>query len=155
MKDNLSLVLTKPEGTGFLDTARVELPHVGKVVLEKSVTITEEMLRVMYPNDTDEERSVNHPHMLGKTCVVFVLEGQNIVNDLFVFVGKDRNPEMCDPRSLRYRVWNSGFFPLPVLMPSNKEYYFNGFHRVKTAEEFHLQAPIILNGSYDVLVNTQ
>jgi nucleoside diphosphate kinase len=153
MDTNKTLVLVKPEATGFLDFVRQCLPQVGTVLLEKAVTITEEIIRTMYPNNTEFEEEVCRAYFLGKTCAVFILEGPDIIEDVVRFVGEDVNPEKCHPRSLRYNFWNNGYFPFPVLMRNNKEYYFNGVHRTKSAEEFKSQASVILNGEYEKLMH--
>ncbi len=154
MKKQFTLVLTKPEAKGQLKTTREELPQVGKVSLEKTVTITEPMIKVMeHPDESEFVKAARRQHLLGRIGIVFVIEGSNIIEDVVTFVGKETNPEKCHPRSLRFRAWNNGDFPLPVLMPNNEEYHFNGFHRTTNDEEFKKQGPVILNGDYERLVS--
>ena len=156
MKKQLTLVLTKPEVLEIrMDEVRKDLKIVGPIVLEEVVEITETMIKVMYPNDSEHQRKVNLEYLRGKKVRAFVLEGPNIIEDVVTFVGKETNPERCHPRSLRFRACSNWDFPLPVLMPDDTEYYFNGFHRTKTAEEFEQQAPVILNGSFHKLVSAR
>ncbi|MES2315040.1 MAG: hypothetical protein V4524_03860 [Patescibacteria group bacterium] len=156
---NLSLVLTRPEVTGALSIIRSDLSRVGKIRLEKSITTTADMLEAMQPNNPPFVKIERTKHMLKRFGVVFILEGPTIIQDVVRFVGEHMDPSKCDKQTLRYRLWDLGFFPLPVLMPDGKEYFFNGLHRTKSVEEFLRQAPVILNGHYEKLVgrlvNTQ
>ena len=98
-----TMVFLKPEGSALLRPIRNRLSKFGRVNedLSRTVSLTEGVLDVLYPNLTPGLRVCMHRHLLCVSTPLLVIEGENVIRQVLFDIGELDDPQACDLMSIR------------------------------------------------------
>ena len=93
--------------------------------------LTEADLKVIYPDLSPKLWQATVKHLLEGTLTFVFVVGEDAVNRLANYAGRNINPKKCRPETVRFRYGGSK----PVALGDDVLYYRNAIHCPKNGEE--------------------
>jgi len=148
-----TVIFLKPEAMRFLGDIRSRIKKIGKVTSSRSVTLNEEVLRIIYPDLNGKLWDATRDHLCGQQVAVFIVEGEDVIRKMLVCVGQQSFPSNCLHDSLRYVLWKMNSIRFSQQkddrhwIAPNMYYSRNFIHRAKSVEQAEREIAALMSNS--------
>jgi len=145
MENQTTIVFIKPEAMSIAPKIKNYLARAGQIIHEQEVTLTKEMIDVIYPHLSPFIRTATYTHLENQKVMVYLIEGQLIIETILDFVGRNTDPMECSNHTIRRWCANVIHREPELLLCGTAFYYQNYVHRAQTWYEVVRQAKALLN----------
>lgn len=132
--------MIKPEGLIHAEDIFTDLLLYNmNIVLKKEIIMSCDLMKGIYKNQSGKFFEANRDYLVGKKCILLIIEGHNVAERLYKLSGDNYNPSCCEIGTLRRKY---GIHE-PILHPNGRQLFLNAVHR-STPENSANEVSLIL-----------